>query len=369
MRSLCELHSSDSASTRRQKLQSRISRYLPAAEIPRVAEFLSELCNIPLSDPISPPLRAARGEPALMNDQLSWAFVDWLRAECEQHPVLLVLEDLHFGDEPTIKLVDNALRQLKTQPLMVLALARPEVRTRFPGLWSGRVQEVILAPLSQKACERFIAQVLDASPDPAEVRRIVRQSAGNALYLEELIRAAAEDKDRGGEPPATVLAMLQARLQQLSPDLRCILRAASVFGATFSQAGVLALVGVDGDGAEAETALSSLVQAMRLLPLTMRVRALLGQGRTAESMLAADDGLAQLRELGTAGYGELALRLAVVEAYRAGGRQAAAHQALTEALQQLHLRAARIPDEQVRSCFLTRVPDNIRLLELGQNGR
>jgi hypothetical protein len=108
---------------------------------------------------------------------------------------------------------------------------------------------------------------------------------------------------------------------------------------------------------------------MRLLPLTMRVRALLGQGRTAESMLAADDGLAQLRELGTAGYGELALRLAVVEAYRAGGRQAAAHQALTEALQQLHLRAARIPDEQVRSCFLTRVPDNIRLLELGQNGR
>ena len=75
--------------------------------------------------------RRARN-PQLMGDGMRRAFEDWLAAECAAHPVLLVLEDLHWGDLGTVSFLDGALRNLHDQPLMVLALARPEVEERFP---------------------------------------------------------------------------------------------------------------------------------------------------------------------------------------------------------------------------------------------
>src|SRR5262249_35770544 len=68
--------------------------------------------------------------------------------------------------------------------------------------------------------------------------------AGNAFFLEELIRAVAEGA-RGDALPPTVLAMVQARLEELEPGARRVLRAASVFGDVFWRGGVRALVGED----------------------------------------------------------------------------------------------------------------------------
>ena len=45
-----------------------------------------------------------------MADQMLAAWLDWLEAECAAQPVLLVLEDLHWGDAPSVQLVDAALR-------------------------------------------------------------------------------------------------------------------------------------------------------------------------------------------------------------------------------------------------------------------
>jgi len=73
------------------------------------------------------------------------------------------------------------------------------------------------------------------------VARIVDQAAGNALYLEELIRAVADGK--GDAMPETVLAMLQSRIAGLDASARRVLRAASVFGATFWLGGLRALSG------------------------------------------------------------------------------------------------------------------------------
>ncbi|KYF83603.1 hypothetical protein BE17_28730 [Sorangium cellulosum] len=61
--------------------------------------------------------------------------------------------------------------------------------------------------------------------------RVVEQAGGNPFYLEELIRAVAEE--RGEALPETVLAMVQARLGRLPPGARAVLRAASVFGEVF----------------------------------------------------------------------------------------------------------------------------------------
>ncbi|MGZ6143486.1 MAG: ATP-binding protein, partial [Myxococcales bacterium] len=179
-------------------------------------------------------------DPQLLGDQLRRAFEEWLAAECAQKPVLLVLEDLHWGDWPTFKFVDSALRTLEDRPLMVLSLARPEVHTAFPGLWAGRrIEEMRLGPLTPKASAKLARQALGEEAPQAAIERIVSMGAGNPLHLEELIRATAEGREG---PPQTVLVMLHARLEQLDPQARQVLRAASVFGQRFWAGGISALL-------------------------------------------------------------------------------------------------------------------------------
>jgi tetratricopeptide (TPR) repeat protein len=176
-----------------------------------------------------------------MGSQMKRAWGDFLAAESLAHPLLLVLEDLHWGDAPSVHMMEAALPQLDERPFMLLALARPEVRELFPRLVNSTgVQELRLGPLSRKAGKRLGREVLGESAPEAHVERIVEQSTGNALFLEELLRAAAEGKEGG--VPDTVLAMMQARLETLEPEARQLMLAASIFGEVFWEGGVAALV-------------------------------------------------------------------------------------------------------------------------------
>jgi predicted ATPase len=229
---------------RRQKLRARVARSVSPNDVVRVSQFLGELIGAPFSDKESVELRAARADPMLMGDQMRRAWEDLLVAECAAHPLVIVLEDLHWGDLPSVKLLDAALRTLEGRPLVVLAFARPEVHDLFPRMWAERgVQEIHLRELNKRASEKLVRDVLGARVSDASVARIIERAAGNAFYLEELIRAA-----EGGESenlPETVLAMVQARLEALHPDHRRVLRAASVFGQVFWRDALLPLLGDD----------------------------------------------------------------------------------------------------------------------------
>ncbi|MDB4997031.1 MAG: protein kinase, partial [Myxococcaceae bacterium] len=227
---------------RQQKIDARVGRHLRGEDRQRVTEFLGELVGSPFSDRDSVQLRAARQDAMLMGDQMRRAWEDWLSAECKAQPVIIVLEDLHWGDLPSVKFLDSALRNLEERPLMVVAFARPEVHDVFPHLWSERsLQEVRLGTLTKKSSVELVRSVLGDSVTDDVVASLVDRAAGNAFYLEELIRAVAE---RGGDLlPGTVLAMVEARLERLDPDARRVLRAASVFGQVFWQGGVAALLG------------------------------------------------------------------------------------------------------------------------------
>ena len=153
-----------------------------------------------------------------MSEQVERAWLDGLQFLHTEEPLLLILEDLHFGDALTVKLVEIALRRLKNQGLMVLALARPELQDLYPNLWTGLIQQVPLNPLTRKASERLVQQILGPEVAPDQVTRIVEQSAGNPLFLEELIRAAAERKVGG--LPETVAAIIQVRIGRLPSAVR-----------------------------------------------------------------------------------------------------------------------------------------------------
>jgi tetratricopeptide (TPR) repeat protein len=251
------LRDGDPLAARQDVLRARVARYVPEADRQRVTEFLGELLSTPFPDDASAPLRAARREAAVMSEQMRRAAEDFLRAECSAHPVLLVLEDLQWGDLPTVRFVDAALRSLKEQPWMVLALARPEVHKLFPQLWSERgTQEIRLRELTRSASERLVRQVLGEEVGPDTIARLVAQAEGNPFYLEELIRAVAERK--GEALPETVVAMVHARLGRLLDDERRLLRAASVFGTVFWPDGVAALLG----GALPEPAIHALLDGL-----------------------------------------------------------------------------------------------------------
>ncbi|WXA83712.1 protein kinase [Pendulispora rubella] len=241
LRHLVDLRDGEDTFVQQRKLEEAVRRHVPATEARFVTEFLGELCGVPFPSATSVKLRHARTEPRTMVAQVTAALIAFLRAECSARPVLLVLEDLHWGDALTVRLIDASLRECHDQPLMVLALARPEIEELYPKLWLERKRQVFwLDGLSHRASKQLIAAALGPNVAPEIVTRIVEQAAGNALFLEELIRFVAEG--RSDVMPDTVLAMLQARLRRLEPELRRILRAASVYGDTFWRGGVLALL-------------------------------------------------------------------------------------------------------------------------------
>jgi hypothetical protein len=209
----------------------------------RIADLLGELIGAPSSEHPSPELRSARNDPAIMAEWLRRSFTEWLTAECLRGPRLLVLEDLHWGDLPSVMYVGEALRASATRPLMVLALARPEVHELFPGLWKGiGVPELPLGGLTPRAAERLARAALGDEFPADTVAHIVEHADGNAFYLEELTRRVAESGG-GVALPGTVLALLQSRLEKLEPDARRVVRAASVFGEVFWPGAVATLLG------------------------------------------------------------------------------------------------------------------------------
>ncbi|HEY1954653.1 MAG TPA: protein kinase [Polyangiaceae bacterium] len=224
----------------RARLRARISRHVAdETQVLRIAEFLGETVGARFDDDDRVQLRAARRDPLLMGDQIRRAFEDWIGAEAAAAPLVIVLEDLHWGDLPSVQLVDWALGAHADAPLMVVALARPEVKDAFPNLWQARAPlELAIGELTPKAGARLARHVLGTGAPPDVVERAVARAAGNAFFLEEILRATSEG--HGDDVPETVLAMVQRRLDALEPDARRVLRAASVFGETFWRGAVVA---------------------------------------------------------------------------------------------------------------------------------
>ncbi|HEX2571540.1 MAG TPA: protein kinase [Polyangia bacterium] len=275
LRQWCGVEEVRTPEARRERLAARVGRHVPEELRSRVTVFIGELCGVPFPNEQSPWIQAARREPRMMSDRQAEALVALLRAECSHQPVLLVLEDLHWSDASTMRFIDVALRELTDCPLMVLALARPEIKEQFPQLWEGRsVQELRLPALSRKASERLVREVLGANVSTETLAQITAQAAGNALFLEELIRTVAAPGTgrepgatpgamtgpEGGALPETVLAILQARFLRMAPGARRLLRAASLLGDTFWRGGLIALLGEERKTKEVDRWLDILVQ-------------------------------------------------------------------------------------------------------------
>jgi hypothetical protein len=260
------LREGDPVDEQHAKLRAQTAHVCRTGDAARIAEFLGELIGVPSTDRPSPELRAARNDPQIMAVWLARSFGEWLAGECAERPLLIVLEDLHWGDLPSVTYLTEGLRALAGRPLMLLALGRPEVHDVFPNLLATADKiEVRLSRLPPRAAERLVRAALGDTLASGAVTRLVAQADGNAFYLEELIRGVSEG---GGEAlPDTVLALAQLRMQRLEPEARRIVRAASIFGEVFWAGGVIELLGADQPPEDVHVGLRSLVEREVFVPV------------------------------------------------------------------------------------------------------
>ena len=221
------------------KLTEHSLRLLGEAASERVLPFLAEVVGLRQPTEKSQLLLAARENPEVMREQVRRALHEWLDAEAASQPILLVLEDLHWGDLPSVAFLTEAIRDKPHRPMMVLALARPEVEQQFPEFCERAVMRVRLLGLGARAAQQLIESVIDSRVEEETLARLIRITDGNPFYLEELIRRLAVGST---DWPETVIAMAQSRLDKLEPEARCVVRAASVFGERCWDRGIAPIV-------------------------------------------------------------------------------------------------------------------------------
>jgi tetratricopeptide (TPR) repeat protein len=167
----------------------------------------------------------------------------FLLRESQVQPLLVVFEDLHWIDSETQALLDGLVESLPAARVLLLVNYRPE----YSHAWGSRTYytQLRLDPLPYDRADEFLGALVgpDAGLDPLK-RVLIERTEGNPLFLEESVRSLVETGSLVGERgayrlarplptiqvPATVQAVLAARIDRLSPDDKTLLQTASVVG-------------------------------------------------------------------------------------------------------------------------------------------
>ena len=226
---------------------------LPGVDAEGVASALRErLAAEPDGTAVADRLAQVLGVHEALAADASWAVRRLLEALAESRPLVVILDDVHWAEEPMLDIVESVVDRFHG-PLLVLCLARPEFLDRRPTWAAGKTRTVTttLPPLDQSDTRRLAEALLAEAPD-AVVERVCETAEGNPLFLEQLAAmlgdrgSLVEGRWRGAsdgavEIPTTVQALLAARVDDLDPATRTILERASVEGRRFRVAAVRAL--------------------------------------------------------------------------------------------------------------------------------
>lgn len=186
------------------------------------AEILGEILGAGVPENQHPSL--SRTDPAAMRDRLRLALGELLESWSAVAPVVVILEDAHWADTPSLEAIEAVLRRLASRRLLVLSTTRPELRAPLPDF-----RRIALAGLSRRATHALVESIVGPGhEDWAD--SIHERCDGNPYFAEEL----ALGRRRGGsELPVSVEAAVQVRLDQLPRAEKDLLRRAAVLGRRF----------------------------------------------------------------------------------------------------------------------------------------
>ena len=204
------------------------------------AALLARVLDVPTSES-SRALHEAM-DPAARDHATAQAVMHLLVAASRAAPRLIVVEDLHWADEATLRGIAHLANAAATIPVLVVLTSRRDedpLATPWRGSLRGSVTTIDLGPLSDADAAHLAGGLLTLSE--RRVRQCVERAAGNPLYLEQLLRATGEQDDR---LPASLHSLVLARVDRLPERERAALRVAAVAGQRFPLALVRELTGI-----------------------------------------------------------------------------------------------------------------------------
>jgi class 3 adenylate cyclase/tetratricopeptide (TPR) repeat protein len=184
-------------------------------------------------------IRVLLGEQSAVTSpvEIAWAVRKLFESSADLTPLVMVLDDLHWGEPALLDLVEHIADFSRSAAILIVCLARPELFEHRPG-WDGAGRNAAtmrLGPLEPAETTALIEQLLPVGADmDARLRERVQSAAGgNPLFVEEMLALISESGSREMVVPPTIQALLAARLDQLQAEERTVLECGSVEGESF----------------------------------------------------------------------------------------------------------------------------------------
>jgi tetratricopeptide (TPR) repeat protein len=220
---------------------------------PQLGRGASELAQLvpEIGDLVSNPSRSIAVDPETARFRLFEAIAEFLRNAGEAQPLVLVLDDLHAADEPSLLLLQFLAAELSDARLMLVGAYRDVDPTLHEPLSStlaevARLPVTRMLPLSgfdRAEVATFIERSAVVEPDEGLVAAMYEETEGNPLFLGEVVRLLVSEGKLVGVPfapfprleiPHGIRAVIDHRLGGLSEECRRVLTLAAVLGREFS---------------------------------------------------------------------------------------------------------------------------------------
>jgi len=192
-------------------------------------------------------------------DELFSAWTTALLSLGRESPSVVVIEDVHWADDALRAFVERISTGPLPGHLLLVLTTRPSLVEERPGWPAATARQLVLSPLSATQTEMLVSAELGGAPLSASLRHsLLERAGGNPLFAREFARLVRDARRLGdGDPaeadslpvPATIHALLAARLDTLSLLERAVLQCAAVIGKVFWAGAVAALGDFDGDEA------------------------------------------------------------------------------------------------------------------------
>ncbi len=248
LRSLCGLDDDEALHGRREELRDAVQSVTGIAEsspeLDRIVDGVMYMTH-GLTKPGVDPGRA--------RDDAIRAAMAMFEACANQHPLVLMLSDVHWADDLVLGALARFLRRLGTLPFLLLATARPDFELRWtPPVGYHNATVLHLDPLDSDATAELARELYGGTIDDSMLAFFQERSGGNPFFVEELVALVCDTDgahDLGAEGlgalPATLHGLIAARLDALPAELRSVVEDFAVVGSHGPTATALLLSGRD----------------------------------------------------------------------------------------------------------------------------
>jgi class 3 adenylate cyclase len=219
-----------------------------------IVEVVKQLDALPESEAAAAAIRSLLGkiESGTSAKEIAWAFRELLEQEAQHAPLVCVLDDLHWGEETFLDLVEEVAALAGEAPILLLCMARPDLLEHRSAWGDGNpnATATLIEPLDEEESASLLEELgrvggdagagdAGASATDRELRESICAAAdGNPLFIEVLHALVQESRVDELAMPPTIQALLAARLDQLAPTERGVLERGAVAGRVFHQSGV-----------------------------------------------------------------------------------------------------------------------------------